>query len=105
MTDNEGFAISYLHSVNQSYVKEFFEVRQGKIVLSALEFETFGAGMPTELAPGQQLIHLPGGTMRIENFDRIIYDLHFFIRGHKLHINGETFALEPGSLHFSLIQE
>jgi len=75
------FSISYIHSVNKSPVTEIYQIRDGKIVLTALEFETFGAGMPTELEPGQSLIRLPEGGIRIEGFDRIIVDLRYNI-GH-----------------------
>lgn len=75
------FSISYIHSVNKSPVAEIYQIRDGEIVLIALEFETFGAGMPGELEPGQSLIRLPGGGMRIEGFDRVIGELRYMI-GH-----------------------
>jgi len=55
--------------VNQSPVAEIFNTRDGSIVLSALEFQDFGAGMPTEILPGQQLTHLEGGVMRIDGIN------------------------------------
>ena len=77
--EGEQFAIGYIHSVNQSPVAEIYEIRDGRIVLVAFEFEAFGAGIPTELEPGQTLIHLPEGGMRIEGFDRVILDLRYLI--------------------------
>ena len=78
---NEGdvFSISFKHSVNQSTVTEIFQTRQGQILLTALEFEAFGAGMPTELEPGQTLLYLETGGMRIENFDRIIHNFYIIV--------------------------
>ena len=66
----DSFTISYIHSVNQSPVREIFELSGGRIVLSALEFYTFGAGIPAQPEPGQTLVHLPGGGMRLEGFAR-----------------------------------
>ena len=66
------FTVSYIHSVNQSPVREIFELPGGRIVLSALEFYTFGAGIPAEIEPGQALVHLPCGAMRIEGLAREI---------------------------------
>jgi len=77
--DGETFSIVYIHSVNQSPVAEIYEIRDRRIVLVAFEFEAFGAGIPTELEPGQTLIHLPEGGMRIEGFDRVMTDLHYLI--------------------------
>ena len=100
-----GFSVSYMHSVNQSKVTEIFEARQGQIVLTALEFETFGAGMPVELELGQVLTRLPGGVMRIDGFDRVIDDMRFLIgrdTKHMLHIGDLSVYLEPGQAIFSI---
>jgi len=90
------FSVGYIHSVNRSPVTEVYQIQQGRIVLTALEFETFGAGMPTELEPGQTLTHLPAGGFRIEGFYRVIGDLRYLI-GHTadltLHIDGRDVPL------------
>ena len=80
-TEGETFSIHYLHSLNQSPVTEFYELRGGQLMLTALEFETFGAGMPTSLEPGQTLTRLETGAMRIDGFERKIPELHYLI-GH-----------------------
>ena len=108
----ERFSIGYIHSVNQSPVAEIYEIRDGRIVLVAFEFETFGAGIPTELEPGQTLVHLPGGGMRIEGFDRQMEDLRYLIAhatNLTLYIQGSEVPLnsldEAGqSLRFSVRQ-
>ena len=79
--EGEGFSIRYFHSLNQSPVEEFYERRSGTILLAAIEFETFGAGMPTGLEPGQTLARLECGLMRIDGFERFIPDLHYLV-GH-----------------------
>jgi len=103
------FSVGYIHSVNQSPVTEIYQIRQGQIVLTALEFETFGAGMPTELDPGQTLVHLPAGGFRIEGFYRVISDLRYLI-GHvadlTLYIDGREVPLNTldasgQSVHFA----
>ena len=73
------FSVDFIHSVNLSPVKEIFVVAGGEITLTAIEFETFGAGMPTELEPGQVLVRLPDGGMRIEGFDRTVGQLRYTI--------------------------
>ncbi|MCL2568643.1 MAG: DUF1850 domain-containing protein [Oscillospiraceae bacterium] len=108
--DGETFSIVYIHSVNQSPVAEIYEIRDSRIVLVAFEFEAFGAGVPTELEPGQTLIHLPEGGMRIEGLDRVIDNLHYLIAHATdltLHIGGSEVPLlsldEAGqSLRFSV---
>ena len=111
---NEGdeFAISFIHSVNISPVKEIYQVRQGQIVLTALEFYAFGAGMPTDLEAGQTLVHLPTGGLRIEGFERIILDLRYmidYVANLTLHLGAENIPLAgldtPGQpIRFSVEQ-
>jgi len=95
---NEGDLISlaYMHSVNKTPVSEIFSVARGQLVLTALEFKSFGAGMPTELEPGQRLLHLPDGVMRIEPFDRPAHDLRVLISEQAMH------TLYIGELQISL---
>ena len=64
--ENEVFAITFIHSVNLSPVTDYFQIQKGQIVLIATEFYDFGAGMQSELEPGQTFTNLPSGGMRIE---------------------------------------
>jgi len=68
-----------------------------KFVLIAVEFETFGAGLPESLEPGQTLIHLEAGGMRIDGFAREISDLRYLIghmTQHILYIADESIPLD-----------
>lgn len=96
ISEGEEFRISYIHSVNISPVTEFFLVRDGMIVLEAIEFYTFGAGMPTMPEDGQTLIYLPGGGMRIEGFDRVLDNLTIltsYATGHVLYVGTQEIAM------------
>ena len=95
--EGEMFSVSYIHSVNISPVEEFYRIRQNGIVLVALEFETFGAGMPTDIQPEQSLIRLPTGGMRIESYERHIDDLRYLIGydvNQTLHIGAQQIPLD-----------
>lgn len=97
INESEEFAVSFIHSVNISPVTEIFQILGGRIVLTALEFDTFGAGMPTELEPGQTLLHLPGGDMRIEGFSRVIDGLRYTpgsTTEHTLHVGTQRIPLD-----------
>ena len=103
--DGIKFSIKFIHSVNQSPVAEIFEIRQNQITLVSLEFEDFGAGMPTELEQGQSLTHLPDGRLQIDGFDRTMSELRYMV-GHAadlvLYIEQKRIPLnqlaEPGTL-------
>jgi hypothetical protein len=98
------FKIEFIHSVNKSPVVEFFEIRGGAIILTALEFTAFGAGMPTAPEAGQTMIVTEDG-IRIENFERTISSLNYIVGHatyHVLHIGAESVPLnelaQPGTL-------
>jgi len=83
------FSVSHIHSLHQSPVTEIYTIRDGQIFLVALEFESFGAGLPEVLEPGQVLTRLEAGGLRIDGFKRPIADLRYLIghvAEHTLHI-------------------
>lgn len=96
LNEGETFTVSFIHSVNISPVSDIFQIQDGQIVLTASEFETFGAGMTTALEPGQTLIRLPEGGMRIDGFDRVMSGLRYMIghtTEHTLHIGSRQIPL------------
>ena len=93
--DGTEFSISYIHSVNKSPVTEYFRVEEGKIFLLAMRYESFGAGMPTEIDPDQSF-SLEEGYMLITGYHRHMPELRLFIsrtEGHVFEIGGKVTAL------------
>lgn len=50
------FSLKYLHSVAQTPVIEFFEIKDGKILLTGTEYQSYGAGLPTAGGQGNYII-------------------------------------------------
>ena len=50
------FNIKYLHSVAKTPVIEFFEIKDGKILLTGTEYQSYGAGLPTEATQGEYIV-------------------------------------------------
>ena len=76
---------------------EIYTIRDGQILLVALEFESFGAGLPEVLEYGQVLTRLETGGLRIDGFYRPIADLRYLIghvAEHTLHIRDQSVALQ-----------
>jgi hypothetical protein len=72
------FSIEFIHSVNQSPVRDTFIVqRDGIGVLEAL-FYDFGAGMQTDLQEGQTLERL-GDALVIRGFRQTYRELHYIV--------------------------
>jgi hypothetical protein len=54
--DGEDFSIRYLHSVAQTPVIEFFKIKDGKILLTGTEYQSYGAGLPTSADQGDYIV-------------------------------------------------
>ncbi|MDR2068784.1 MAG: DUF1850 domain-containing protein [Spirochaetaceae bacterium] len=90
------FAIEFVHSVNQSPVREVFQVRGRRIAAVAAVFSSFGAGMQTEPGKGEQLIREEDGTMRIVGFTRSFKSLAYIVgtvSDHILYIDADRISL------------
>lgn len=106
------FSVSYLHSVNKSPVEEFYQIQDGQIVLTALHYDTFGVGMPTEPEQGQTMVQTPGEGIAITGYDRPLPDLCYvigYIANHTLHLADQQIPLDsldqPGQpLRFQVIR-
>ncbi|MDR0589693.1 MAG: DUF1850 domain-containing protein [Spirochaetaceae bacterium] len=94
--DGTEFAIEFVHSVNQSPVREVFQVRRNRIEPVAVVFSSFGAGMQTDLEEGEELIREEDGTMRIVGFNRSFKFLAYIVgtvSDHILYIDNERISL------------
>lgn len=90
------FSVEFIHSVNKSSVRDFYELRDGKIYCIEAHYYAFGAGVQTELNIGEWLEYGDDGAIQIKNINRLIPDLTYVvgtISDHVLSINGEEVSL------------
>ena len=83
------FAIEFIHSVNQSPVRDYFIIENNMIRLVALRYYSFGAGMPTGLEEGQTL-SFDGDAMVISGYRASFKELNYIVgtvSDHLLFIN------------------
>jgi hypothetical protein len=90
------FLVEFTHSVNLSPVIDTFRAEDGIIRAVKAKFYAFGAGMPTELNPGESFAFTEDGAMEISGITRT-YDRLSYIVGtvfdYYLTINGEVINL------------
>ena len=89
------FAIEFVHSVNQSPVRENFRVKDGRLLLESVRFYSFGAGMQSNLEEGQVLSR-DGDAMIISGFGISWKELHMIVgtvSDHLLFINSDVISL------------
>ena len=89
------FAIEFVHSVNQSPVREFFRAESGMIRPAAVRFYSFGAGMQSDLDGGLAMGR-DGDAMVISGFKASFKELNYIVgtvSDHLLFIDGKTISL------------
>ncbi|GHV67725.1 hypothetical protein AGMMS49928_05410 [Spirochaetia bacterium] len=95
LADGGEFAIEFIHSVNQSPVRETFK-RDGKIFRPVeTRFSSFGAGMQTEPGEGE-VMSRDGDFLIITGFTRSFDELNYIVgtvSDHVLYINGGELSL------------
>jgi hypothetical protein len=95
LEENGEFAIEFIHSVNQSPVREFFGAENGMIRVKAVRFFSFGAGVQSDLE-GDLKISRDGDAMVISGYKISSRELNYIVgtvSDHLLFINGETVSL------------
>lgn len=96
LEENGVFSVTFKHSVNQSDATDVYEIQNGKIIAVRTRYSTFGAGMPTDIPPGQRIEYDSDGYMVIHDInmeiDRLCYVVGT-VYDHFLEINGESINL------------
>ena len=89
------FAIEFIHSVNQSPVRETFRVENGKLRPQNVRFYSFGAGMESGSREGLKLSR-DGDAIIISGFTVSYREINFItgtVYDHVLFINNEIINL------------
>ena len=95
LEENGEFSIEFIHSVNQSPVREFYSVENGMIRLRAVRFFSFGAGMQSDLE-GDLTFSRDGDAMVVSGYKTSFEELNYIVGtvfDHLLFINSETVNL------------
>lgn len=75
----EGFSIGFIHSVNNSPVTNYYEIRKDGIYVVKTVYYGFGAGVKTELEENEVLEYGEDGSMIVTGIDQKIDDLIYFV--------------------------
>ena len=90
------FSVEFIHSVNQTPVKDTYIIENGQIRAYSTTYRSFGAGVQTALQEGQKMTYDENGNMVITGFD-ITYDPLRYIVGtvsdHILTLDGKEISL------------
>jgi hypothetical protein len=95
LDDGGEFAIEFIHSVNQSPVRETFKAEGTAIRPLSVRFYSFGAGMHSDLEAGQTMSR-DGDALVIAGFNRSFAELNYIVgtvSDHLLLVGGQTISL------------
>jgi hypothetical protein len=95
LEENGEFAVEFIHSVNQSPVREIFRAENGRILPIAVLFSSFGAGMQSDLE-GDLSMSRDGDAMVLSGYKTSFKELAYIVgtvSDHLLFINNETVSL------------
>lgn len=110
LKEGENFSVGFIHSVNKRPLIDKYEIRNGEIYVIETIYYQFGAGVQTEIEPGQTLTYGEDGSMIVSGIDTKIPYLSYCVglwSDHTLKLNdGKEISLRElcgrGSLvHFS----
>lgn len=95
---NEGdeFSVTFVHSVNQTPVTDVYQIRDGAIYVTRTRYYSFGAGVQTQVEPGQTLEYGADGSLIVSGFERRMDSLSYIVgtvSDHILQIGGESVSL------------
>ena len=93
LEDGGTFAIEFIHSVNNSPVRETFIAKEDEIHLQGLRFYSFGAGIPV---PDEHQLTYDGDAMIITGFTASFRELNYIVgtvSDHLLFVNDEIVSL------------
>ncbi|MBA2132731.1 DUF1850 domain-containing protein [Capillibacterium thermochitinicola] len=96
VAEGDEFAVTFIHSVNQSPVTDVYQIRKDGIYVIRTIYYAFGAGVQSELAEGQSLEYGMDGAMIVSGFNRRLNPLSYIVgtvSDHTLQIGGEEISL------------
>lgn len=94
--DGQEFSVGFIHSVNMSPLTDVYQIQGMDICVVRTIYYTFGAGVQTEIGPGQRLEYGDDGGMIVSGFDRRMDRLLYIVgtvSDHVLTIGGQEYSL------------
>ena len=96
VSEGDEFSVEFIHSVNQSPVKDVFVIRNKKIYADRTVYSAFGAGVQTEIDDGQILTFDEEGNMVVSGFNIEFPQVKYIVgtvSDHILEISDESISL------------
>ncbi len=96
MSEGDRFSITFIHSVNLYPLTDTYEICNGKIYVEECKYYAYGAGVQTELRPGETMTCTDDGAMLISGIHQDRTNVGYIVGtvyDHVLSVNGEEVSL------------
>jgi len=96
MAEGDRFSVTFEHSVNHYLLTDTYEICDKTIYVEETQYGAFGAGVQTELNPGEVLTYTEDGDMLISNIHQDRTNVGYIvgtIYDHVLTVNGMEISL------------
>jgi len=96
LKEGERFSVEFKHSINLSPVIDVYEIVDGSIYVEETVYYHFGAGVQTELNPGETLTYGDDGSMIVGNIHQKRDNVGYIVGtvwDHMLTIDGQKINL------------
>jgi hypothetical protein len=94
MEEGDSFSISFIHSVNRLPLWDIYEIHEGKIYVEACKYGNFGAGVQSDLNPGEVMSFTEDGFILITGIHQDRSNMRYNIAG----ISDHMLELPDGTL-------
>ncbi|HOD34938.1 MAG TPA: DUF1850 domain-containing protein [Syntrophales bacterium] len=75
------FALAYTHSVERSFVRDFFRIDDGgRLILYGTQFYSLNTGLPSTISPGE-ILERVDGAFRISGMHRVMEEIPLWVAG------------------------
>ncbi len=94
--DGMMFSVEFIHSVNQTPLKDTYIIDDGQIRAHSTTYRSFGAGVQTALNEGEKMTYDDDGNMVITGIDKTFDPLIYIVgtvSDHILELNGKEISL------------
>lgn len=94
--DGMMFSVEFIHSVNQTPLKDTYIIENGQIKAHSTTYRSFGAGVQTALNEGETMTYDDEGNMVITGIDKTFDPLIYIVgtvSDHILELNGKEISL------------
>ena len=96
MNEGDRFSITFIHSVNLYPLTDTYEICDGTIYVEECKYYAYGAGVQTELRPGETMTYTDDGAMLISGIHQDRTNVGYIVGtvyDHILSVNGEEVSL------------